>query len=344
MDLLLSVPEFDSELRAEIARNHPGTAVESVFPGLLQVDLPRTGTAPFPLVFSRQCLPDAQPVTCASVRTGAEAILEKIVGILPDSAPWRLQVVPCYGLGTAGQNRCRLIREAVMEQLQKRRRHLRRSLVDGEMPFAEIESFVQLALTSPEAGYLSVAAAPLPSLFYRLISPFPKGEIPVASDKSAPSRAFAKLVESEARMGRKIQSGETCVDLGATPGSWTYVAVNRGAYVISVDRSPLREDLMANPAVQFERGDAFGFAPEEPVDWLLCDVIAAPERSIGLVIDWLKTGRCRRFIVTIKFKGTADYPKLDGLKAALSGLAGRWSIAHLCANKNEACAYGEAII
>ncbi|HTI68637.1 MAG TPA: SAM-dependent methyltransferase [Candidatus Limnocylindria bacterium] len=342
MDLLLSVPEFDDELRSEIARNYAGTSVQAAAPGVLLAHLPRTTTAPFPLVFARQCLPNAQFLACPSVRAAAEFLVSAIIGVIPDGSPWRLHVVPCYGIGTAGLNRCRLIQEAVIEQLQKRRRHLRRSLLESTKPFSETESLVQLVLVTPESGYLSAAVAPLPSLSYRVVSPFLKGEIPIASDKAAPSRAFAKLVETELRLGQTITPGETCVDLGATPGSWTYVAVQRGAQVTSVDRSPLRDDLMRNPAVEFVQGDAFTFRPRQPVDWLLCDVIAAPERSIDLLIEWLKAGLCRRFVVTIKFKGSADYPKLDGLKAALEGLAGRWSIAHLCANKNEACAFGVA--
>jgi 23S rRNA (cytidine2498-2'-O)-methyltransferase len=77
----------------------------------------------------------------------------------------------------------------------------------------------------------------MPFVFRSLLSPYPKGEIPVASDKAAPSRAFSKLLEAEQRLGCRIRPGETCVDLGASPGSWSYVALNRGARVIAVDRA-----------------------------------------------------------------------------------------------------------
>ena len=186
-----------------------------------------------------------------------------------------------------------------------------------------------------------MAPAPLPFALRRIVSPFPKGEIPIASDKAAPSRAFAKLVEAELRLGRRIAAGETCVDLGASPGSWSYVALNRGARVIAVDRAPLRADLMRHPSLVFRKGDAFSFKPDTPVDWLLCDVIAAPERSIGLLMDWLRERRARRFVVTIKFKGREDYPKLEQLKHALPALCGECFLTRLCANKNEACAFGE---
>ena len=90
------------------------------------------------------------------------------------------------------------------------------------------------------------------------------------------SRAFAKLAEAELRLGRRIAARDTCVDLGASPGSWTYVAVRRGARVTAVDRADLREDLMQHKNVRFERGDAFRFEPASPVDWLLCDVQRFP--------------------------------------------------------------------
>jgi 23S rRNA (cytidine2498-2'-O)-methyltransferase len=204
-------------------------------------------------------------------------------------------------------------------------------------------------LTAPDTGFISVALAPLPFEQRRLISPFPKGELPVASDKTAPSRAFAKLVEAELRLGRSIQRGETCVDLGAAPGSWTYVAVSRGASVIAVDRSPLREDLMQSPQVDFQSGDAFRFQPPRPVDWLLCDVIAAPERTAELLLEWLRRGWCRHFVVTLKV-GKGQMTGSDGtgaealarLKRELPPLTRELYLTRLCANKREVCAFGAA--
>ena len=234
----------------------------------------------------------------------------------------------------------RFIREAFRDQLRKRRRQLLRLQEQAETPFRETTSLVQLLLTAPDAGFLSVAAGPMPWQLRCCVWPFVKGELPVASDKAAPSRAFAKLVEAEQRLSLRIAAEETCVDLGACPGSWSYVALNRGARVIAVDRSPLREDLLANPRLTFHQGDAFKFVPETPVDWLLCDVIAAPERSVELVLEWVRQRRCRRFIVTIKFKGQGDYGKLEPLKHALPPMCKEFFLTRLCANKNEACVAG----
>jgi 23S rRNA (cytidine2498-2'-O)-methyltransferase len=235
-----------------------------------------------------------------------------------------------------------LIREALLDLLQRKRRHLLRRLRAEPGPFAAEDSLVQLLLTGPEAGYLSVARAPMPFEQRHLISPFGKGEAPGASDKLAPSRAFAKLVEAELRLGRRIQAGETCVDLGAAPGSWTYVAVQRGARVLAVDPSPLREDLMRHGQVQFHAGDAFRFAPPRPVDWLLCDVIAAPERTAALLLEWLRRAWCRRFVVTLKLKDATGADALEKLKRELPPLTRELFLTRLCANKKEVCAFGEA--
>ena len=41
-------------------------------------------------------------------------------------------------------------------------------------------------------------------------------------------------------------------------------------------------------------GNAFTYAPPAAVDWLLCDVICEPPRTIELVDRWMREGRCRR--------------------------------------------------
>ncbi|HEY5912709.1 MAG TPA: SAM-dependent methyltransferase [Verrucomicrobiae bacterium] len=268
----------------------------------------------------------------------------------------RLEPLPVDAV--AGKHRCGLIREAVLELLRQKRRHLLRDLVCDATPFAADQSLVQLLLTAPDSGFVSVAIAPLPFEQRHLISAFPKGEVPIARDKAAPSRAFAKLLEAEARLGCAINAGETCADLGAAPGSWTYVAANRGAQVIAVDRSPLREDLMSNPRLCFVSGDAFQFTPPQPFDWLLCDLIAPADRTSELLLRWLRNGWCRRFVVTLKLKdtmnsgqaerkmrGVNDLPALETLevlKRELPTLSSDLYLTRLSANKKEVCAFGTA--
>jgi 23S rRNA (cytidine2498-2'-O)-methyltransferase len=259
---------------------------------------------------------------------------------LPQALPWRLQVSPRYGEGSAGQQRCKLIRDAVKELLQKKRRALLRCIQETAQPFSPEDSIIQVVLLSPEEGLLSVAPAPLPYEQRQVLWPFALGEVSVAVDKAAPSRAFAKLVEAEVRLGQHIQAGDSCVDLGAAPGSWSYHALKRGARVTAVDRSPLREDLMHDRRLHFLQGDAFRYRPEQPVDWLICDIIAEPDKLAELLLDWLRSGHTRRFVFTIKFKGSEGYHVLDQLKHTLPQLCKNAYLTRLCANKNEVTAYG----
>ena len=129
---------------------------------------------------------------------------------------------------------------------------------------------------------------------------------------------------------------------GGLVGASLALALQRGAKVIAVDRSPLRDDLMRDPHLRFHQADAFKFEPPAQVDWLICDVIAAPQRNIDLLLQWLRERRMRNFIVTIKFKGSDEYPLLDRLKRDAPPLCEDFRLNRLCANKNEVSAFGRA--
>jgi 23S rRNA (cytidine2498-2'-O)-methyltransferase len=378
MHLLLWAEDCETELRSELAQSFPGAPVRAVEPSMLEEDFEILAGKRLPyLAFARQLLPNVIALRAESIRGWAGLIFDAVAGVLPDSQPWSLHIEPCYGarsvrrmgarawhsarrasrartadtrgLATpsvdaeAGRQRCRLIREALVELMQRKRRHLLRHLRRDPASFATGDSLVQLLLTAPDAGFLSVGAAPMPFEQRHLLSPFPKGGVTGASDKAAPSRAFAKLIEAELRLGRAIVAGETCVDLGASPGSWTYVAASRGAKIIAVDRSPLREDLLRSPQVRFQECDAFRFRPDQAVDWLLCDVIAAPERTAELLLEWLRRGWCRNFVVTVKLKDDAGAELLAMLKRELPALSQELFLTKLCANKKEICAFGSAL-
>jgi 23S rRNA (cytidine2498-2'-O)-methyltransferase len=374
MHLLLWAEDSESELRLELARSLPGAPIRLADAALLETDFDVVSGRRLPhLAFARQWLPNACAVSGDSIRILAGEVFEAVAGIIPDGQPWSLHITPHYGArerhrvgarvwhsavrthrtlrtanaasapdADAGRHRRRLIREALLKIMRQKRRHLLRSLRDEPTQFTAEDSLVQLLLTAPDIGFLSVAKAPMPFEQRHLLSPFPNGAVPVASDKNAPSRAFAKLLEAELRLGRTIGPGEVCVDLGAAPGSWTYIAVGRGARVTAVDRSPLREDLMGHPQVSFLEGDAFRFQPEKPVDWFLCDVIADSAQTADLLLRWLRRKWCRHFVVTLKLKDDSGLDFLERLKRDLPPLTRELFLTRLCANKKELCAFGSA--
>ena len=325
----------------ELRRAWPRTRHEIECPGWVTTTAPLGGEGdPAWLAFSRQAFLDGEACQAPSINQWADRIIDAVLEKIPADQPWRLHIWPAYGEGRAGMNRCGLIRDAFMERLRKKRRHLLRTLQESTEAFGAETSLVQLALRSPEEGVLAVNVAPLPWQRRAIVSAFPEGAVPVAVDKGAPSRAFAKLVEAEQRLGRFISKGQLCVDLGASPGSWSYVAINRGARVIAVDRAELRTDLMRNERLHFHCGDAFKFRTDARVDWLICDVIAAPQRSIDLLLEWLRERRMAAFVVSIKFIGTAEYPLVDQLKKEAAPLCAEFHLTRLSATKNEVCAFG----
>lgn len=141
-------------------------------------------------------------------------------------------------------------------------------------------------------------------------SPFPNGEVAFVEDREGPpSRAYLKLWEALTRLGRHPQPGERCLDLGASPGGWTWALARLGAQVAAVDKAPLDPAVAAMAGVTVRQESAFGLEParEAPVDWLFSDVICYPARLLALVQRWIATGRARHLVCTVKFQGDTDH-------------------------------------
>lgn len=138
-------------------------------------------------------------------------------------------------------------------------------------------------------------------------SPFVNGAVAFVEDREGPpSRAYLKLWEALTRLGRWPAPGETCLDLGAAPGGWTWALAKLGARVTAVDKAPLEPAVAAMPGVAWRGESAFGLAPE-PVDWLFSDVICYPARLLALVRRWIAADAARNLVCTIKFQGTTDH-------------------------------------
>lgn len=296
------------------------------------------------VAFAAQCLTQPRLQQAESVSQHAAALFAAIDEAFADDAvvPWRLHL---YSLDAPQPRtrRAQLIGDALDELLAKRRRSLRRQrVVDASAPMGPNEAVVQLALVSPTLGWLSVTPATARFPVRRVLSRFVGGLAPEPTwDQRPPSRAYLKLVESLAHMGTSFRPEETCVDLGGSPGGWTFVALDQGAHVTAVDRSALDASVMEHPACSFVRGDAFRYAPAEPVDWLLCDVIATPDKNLALLDRWLGERWCRRFLVTLKFKGEPSMAILLSAKQMLERHGVAYALRRLQANKNEVSIFGE---
>ncbi len=124
----------------------------------------------------------------------------------------------------------------------------------------------------------------------------PGGRHRMRREREAPSRAAMKLEEALDWLGVAPGKGEDCVDLGAAPGGWTQRLVVRGAKVLAVDPANLAPELEKHPKVEHIKASAFAFEPEEPVEWLFCDMAWRPLEVAQLLGKW---GRRRMATVLV---------------------------------------------
>lgn len=162
---------------------------------------------------------------------------------------------------------------------------------------------------------------------------YPLGKMEFLENKDVPpSRAYLKLWEALTLIESHPQKGETCLDLGSSPGGWTWVLQSLGAQVISVDKAPLASPIAKLPNINFISESAFALDPKKVgmIDWLCCDVACYPKRLYELIMKWLKSGNVGNMICTIKLQGKDDQEMIKLFKKIPDSLT-----LHLYNNKHE---------
>jgi 23S rRNA (cytidine2498-2'-O)-methyltransferase len=211
--------------------------------------------------------------------------------------------------------------------------HRRAALIAEKLPKVSAKPLVfGAAAPSAPLGSWTLIAPDTMLASPSCASPFPNGEVRFVEDRTAPSRAYLKLWELFTLIGEHPRPGEFCLDLGASPGGWTWVLQRLGARVLSVDKAALDPRVAILPGIVHCRASAFALDPPGigQVDWLFSDVVCYPKRLFGLVQKWLEAGTVRRFVCTLKFQGPTDFEAMRRF-AAISGSR----LLHLHQNKHE---------
>ena len=212
--------------------------------------------------------------------------------------------------------------------------HRRAALIEERLPHVSAKRVVFPA-AAPAAllGSWTLLAPDRLLMAARCSSPFPNGEVAFVEDKAGPpNRAYLKLWEALVWIGRWPQPGERCLDLGASPGGWTWALARLGAKVLAVDKASLDPRVATMPGVDWRGESAFALEPESvgPVDWLCSDIVCYPARLLRLVERWRASGLAKNFVCTIKFQGATDHDAA----AAFAALPGA-RVQHLHHNKHE---------
>ena len=328
--------DFEVALAAELGARGPAEG-EPRWSSV--VTIRRDLKTPIDPIFARQQLPSVTFVRGETPEAVVAAAFEALAPALDaDERPFTVHVfVPNTEQYQALVARVRPTEEALLALLRAKRRvaFRRYTARPSAARWGEV-LVIQVAVVGRSSLLVSAARPRALAAGGFDVMPWPGGLAPVADDRKAPSRAYGKFEEGLAWMGLAPGPGEVCVDLGGSPGGWSWKALVRGAKVIAVDRSPLASPALGHPALEMVVGNAFNYRPAAAVDWLICDVICEPPRTLELVDRWMTDGLCRRVVATMKFKGKDGYGVLGTARQRLA--AHGWSylrIKHLERHHNE---------
>jgi 23S rRNA (cytidine2498-2'-O)-methyltransferase len=150
-------------------------------------------------------------------------------------------------------------------------------------------------------------------------SPWPMGIPRMRMPSGSPSRSTLKLAEAmqEFLAGRAFEPGTTAVDLGASPGGWTWQLVHRGFMVTAVDNGAMDAQLLESGQVKHRRDDGFHYTPPDPVALMVCDMVESPSRIAHLVARWISQGWCRETIFNLKLPMKKRYEELQRCRAII---------------------------
>jgi len=170
---------------------------------------------------------------------------------------------------------------------------------------------------------------------------WPLGHCQFIEDKvNPPNRAYLKLWEALSLFPTYPQVGEKALDLGASPGGWTWVMQTRGTQVTAVDKAPLDPRIVQLPGVSYLQQSAFALEPQaidKKIDWLLGDIACYPDRLYTLVKKWIEADKTKQMIFTLKFQGKTDLSMINRFKSLPQS-----RLIHLFYNKHEACFFHPA--
>ncbi|KTD16494.1 SAM-dependent methyltransferase [Legionella jordanis] len=215
--------------------------------------------------------------------------------------------------------------------------HIRRSkLIEQQLRvYSKLSRHFPIQEEIPQVGAFSLLNQNTLIYSQKRLKRWPDGYCHFIEDKiNPPSRAYLKLWEALSFLNRQPKPFETALDLGASPGGWTYVMQSLGTQVTAVDKARLDPKVARLPRVTFLQESAFSIEPgdlEQSYDWVLSDVACYPQRAYDLICKWLDSGKAGQLIFTIKLQGKTDLAMIEKFKAIPDS-----RIINLFYNKHEA--------
>ncbi|MGF7030623.1 23S rRNA (cytidine2498-2'-O)-methyltransferase [Paenibacillus mucilaginosus] len=116
------------------------------------------------------------------------------------------------------------------------------------------------------------------------LSDWPGGAVRFRREDGQISRAKFKLLEAEAAFGLDLSAYRSALDIGAAPGGWTSLLLERGLEVTAVDPAKLDASLLRHPRLTYlpKKADQVKFG-EGSFDLLVCDMSWSHRQMARLV-------------------------------------------------------------
>ena len=343
--ILASKAEFTDALAEEV-RVRTGVVARRLAAGLLALDDSNTGRHPEfsgPLVFERQRLRDALRVEADALKAQVREIFRRVMPpIVGADRPWTAHVFAVDPTGSdSPAARARNLERVLLEFCRERfTRVWRRYAPPDALPWPDSPALV-LNVAVATAGTWA-CAMPL----RELSDPRPGGIHRMAFDPAAPARSYMKVEEAFDLMGERPARGQTVVDLGASPGGWSYAFLKRGCAVTAVDNGPmrLRDPERHGGRLTHVREDGVTFEPlprSRPVDWLVSDMLVSTGKNIGMLRRWFDGRWMQRFVVNVKLPQVELYPSLRPMVDYLDTVPGvAFRLRHLYHDRREVTLFG----
>ena len=142
-------------------------------------------------------------------------------------------------------------------------------------------------------------------------SPFPHGEVQFLENKKGPpNRAYLKLWELFTLLEAAPKPDSFCLDMGGSPGGWSWVLASLGCKVLTVDKAELDPRIEAMPNVDFRMLSAFALDPREVRGRWTGFSATWPAIRTGSGVWWTAGGplaRCATSCAPVKFQGPTDH-------------------------------------
>ncbi|WP_054024653.1 SAM-dependent methyltransferase [Bacillus sp. FJAT-28004] len=119
-----------------------------------------------------------------------------------------------------------------------------------------------------------------------MLSDWPGGAVRFQREEGQVSRAKFKLLEAERAFNLNYAGFQNALDVGAAPGGWTSLLLERGLRVTAIDPAELHPSLMAYPTLTYLKRNAseVKFNPDS-FQLLVCDMSWSPMMMCKLVLD-----------------------------------------------------------